>query len=181
MKEEMTSTQIIEDKESMRRNYTLEFAEAAAKRTFPEDTRGQELVRKKLTKGLLTEEEEELASMREGHERGNIEIVPIYTGTTLEVLPDDRKGKVLMTTQLNGCVATVVVCQSPEGKRIAQLTHFPDFATEKQGQKIDELTTDEMRTAVEKKVVLFFQKKNEREEVERLNGILKNNSEKIQK
>lgn len=137
------------------------FADSVAGRMFPDNAEAKTLVRRKLLKGITQPEEEELERFMSGKDAAStIDIVPIYQGRNIEVNPQDE-GRVIMTNQLHGCIAIVLSCETAEGKRLVQLTHFPDIAEEKQEEKVKELTTPEMKDAMLKKAVLFFQKKRE--------------------
>lgn len=130
-----------------------------SRRIFEDNPAGQDLIRRKLLRGVTDVENMQLEAMLKSAERkNNIEIVPIYHGSVIEVDPNGEE-KILMTNQLNGCVATVMVCETKDGRRIGQLTHFPDFMNKRQQEEVENLLTPDMKFSVKKKVVLFFQQK----------------------
>jgi len=112
-------------------------------RVFPNNPKGQELIKKEHL-GLLTlDEKEELKRLNESEIRQeimtpelrelferteandpSIEQVSMNQGSSIEALPNDEQEKIIWTYGLGGCFGTLVFSEDENGRKSAVLTHF---------------------------------------------------------
>lgn len=90
----------------------------------------------------------------------NLEIVNVFDGKKIKVLPEEEK-KSFLTEELNGCTAVLIFTEEEDGKRTLCLTHYPPFMLERNKNKITELLDGNMIKATKKKVVILAENKRQ--------------------
>ena len=69
----------------------------------------------------------------------------------------------MLTNELNGCIATVVMSEHPTGIREVGLTHFPPFMKDRNLKELEQLVTPEMKSSKNKAVFVYAQEKRSEE------------------
>lgn len=157
------NTTLTEEENKPRHLPPAEFARIFASKVFADDDVGRNLLEVDLLRGLVGEEKKALTDKLKGKEMPtSIEVVKLYGGAHLTVDADDqdKNPHFLLTNELNGCAATVLLSENAEtDRREAVLTHFPPFMEERNLKMIADLATEEMKAAGRKKILIFCQKK----------------------
>ncbi len=80
-------------------------------------------------------------------------------GKTCEILPTDKKEKIIWTHGLQGCLGTLVFTEQKDGKKNATLTHFDTQSISENVNKLKELlsTTPSIKEAEVKQTILVME------------------------
>jgi len=111
-----------------------QFTENAAAFFFSDDKELAGLFTDRLMTGHCADPVRLETAMQERGVSDTLEIVSLNGVGEIEVPADSatEQTKYLLTQGLNGCSATVIVHESPDGTRRVQMTHSPDFSVDRQ-------------------------------------------------
>lgn len=127
-----------ERKEKEQEKNPAAFVRNAAAYFFPDDPVMGERFEQRLLTGRCDDPDALNAAMQERNIPATIEIIDLYGATSIDV-PPDGPTRYIATHSLNGCTASLTCGESPDGRRTAQMTHFPPFMAKRQQQEIANL------------------------------------------
>jgi len=116
------------------------FCKNVANYFFPDDPAVARLFEQYLMTGRSDDTTTLKVAMEKKGVAETISIVDLYGHASIDV-PQDGSTRYVMTHDLNGCTASATFGETPNGTRIAQMTHFPPFMRKRQEQNITDLKT----------------------------------------
>lgn len=137
--EKLEGKMIPEKQEVRSSSPTAHYVDTLVSETFPDNPRGQELLETYMLKPMLNEEARELDQFLEAKPIELPEVLKVNRGIVVEVAHDAKSEKHIITKELNGCTATLVVSEGDNGDRRVEFTHYPSFAKDAQTSKLGEL------------------------------------------
>lgn len=146
------------------RRQPSEYIDDVVSEVFPEGGQIVDACREYLLHGafgderVIAKEEFERRSAGKG-----LEIVDIYQGKIVTVGKGEQV-RHMLTHKLNGCVASVLIADRIDGNRDVAMTHFPPFMKARNGAKLTEIVSPEMRQASKKRAMVFMEGKRMQEE-----------------
>lgn len=144
----------------------LVFIETLAHQVFADDPGAARQFAADLLSGKAENEEFFMQAKVAGRERQFlVEIVKVLEAKRFSV-PEGAPTEVVLTSRLNGCIATLIVADG-KGGREAALSHFPPFMLDRNVKNLDQVVTPDMRMA-EKKTIFMLVAANRKEEIPRL-------------
>lgn len=140
------------------------FADTQARNVFPDDVEMQQLYKKSLI-GLQVLTDVEQAALDTAfasrEKPSSLHQVRLYESKHFVIPADAKNPEYILTNQLDGCTAVVVIAEMPNGERHVLISHFPPFAKERNVNELSALITPEIQGASKKTLLIVKNGKRE--------------------